>query len=161
MKLFAPQPAPLRDVAPDEPDFPLPVADPSLPPMHRQCVLNGCSYRSRFLFAAGWMLAATFLVTSMALAYFGSSAQEGLLRENALLIEALRNRDGLRSEMPTPVKPSEPPPVAAQAGVESSEPSRVPSPPTKVNPRPRRSSERTQKPQEYTVPEEEKWWNRP
>src|SRR5215467_9562941 len=153
MKLFAPQPAPLRDVATDEPDFPLPVADPSLPPMHRQCVLNGCSYRSRFLFAAGWMLAATFLVTSMALAYFGSSAQEGLLRENALLIEALRNRDGLRSEMPVQMKPSEPAPVAARAGVEAPEPLRIPSPPTKVIQRPRQSLERTRKPQEYTVPE--------
>ena len=160
MKLFAPQPAPLRDVAPDEPDFPLPVADPSLPPMHRQCVLNGCSYRSRFLFAAGWMLAATFLVTRMALAYLGSSAQEGLLRENALLIEALRHRDGLQSEMPAQLKPSEPAP-AASAGIESSEPSRTSSCPTKVNPLPKRSSERTQKLQKYTVPEEEKWWNRP
>jgi len=160
MKLFASRPAPVAEVAPDEPDFPLPVADPSVRPMHRQCVLNGCSYRSRFLFAAGWMLAACFLVTSIALAFYGVSAQEGLLRENALLIEALRDQSRLRSETPLQVKPSEPAPVA-EAGIEPSEPVKAPSPPTKINPRPRRSPEPPQKPLEYTVPEEEKWWNRP
>src|SRR5215467_6061428 len=160
MKLFAPRPALATEVAPDEPDFPLPVADPSVPPMHRQCVLKGCSYRSRFLFAAGWMLAVCFLVASIAIAFYGVSTQEGLLRENALLIEALRDRDGLRSETPLQVKPSEPAPLAG-AGIESSEPLKAPSPPTKISPRPRRPPERPQKPLEYTVPEEEKWWNRP
>jgi len=160
MKLFASRPAPVHEVAPDEPDFPLPVADPSVRPMHRQCVLNGCSYRSRFLFAAGWMLAACFLVTSIALAFYGVSAQEGLMRENALLIEALRDRGGFRSETPSQAKPSEPAPVAG-AGIAPSEPIKTPSPPTKTNPRPRRSPEPPQKPLEYTVPEEEKWWNRP
>ena len=160
MRLFAPRSAPAAEVAPDEPDFPLQVADPSVRPMHRQCVLNGCSYRSRFLFAAGWMLAARFLVTSIALAFYGVSAQEGLLRENALLIEALRERGGLRTETPLQGKPSEPAPVAG-VGIESSEPLKAPSPSTKINPRPRRPPERPQKPLEYTVPEEEKWWNRP
>jgi hypothetical protein len=160
MKLFASRPAPVHEVAPDEPDFPLPVADPSVRPMHRQCVLNGCSYRSRFLFAAGWMLAACFLVTSIALAFYGVSAQEGLMRENALLIEALRDRGGFRSETPSQAKPSEPAPVAG-AGIAPSEPIKTPPPPTKINPRPRRSPEPPQKPLEYTVPEEEKWWNRP
>jgi len=160
MKLFAPRPAPATEVAPDEPDFPLPVADPSVRPMHRQCVLKGCSYRSRFLFATGWMLAACFLVASIAIAFYGVSTQEGLLRENALLIEALHDRGGLRSETPLQVKPSEPTPVAG-AGIESSEPLKAPSPPTKISPRPRRPPERPQKPLEYTVPEEEKWWNRP
>ena len=160
MKLFASRPAPVHEVAPDEPDFPLPVADPSVRPMHRQCVLNGCSYRSRFLFAAGWMLAACFLVTSIALAFYGVSAQEGLMRENALLIEALRDQSRLRSETPLQVKPSEPAPVAG-AGIAPSEPIKTPPPPTKINPRPRRSPEPPQKPLEYTVPEEEKWWNRP
>jgi hypothetical protein len=160
MKLFASRPAPVHEVAPDEPDFPLPVADPSVRPMHRQCVLNGCSYRSRFLFAAGWMLAACFLVTSIALAFYGVSAQEGLMRENALLIEALRDRGGFRSETPSQAKPSEPAPVAG-AGIAPSESTKTPAPPTKINPRPRRSPEPPQKPLEYTVPEEEKWWNRP
>ena len=160
MKLFAPRSAPAAEVAPDEPDFPLQVADPSVRPMHRQCVLNGCSYRSRFLFAAGWMLAACFLVASIAIAFYGVSSQEGLLRENALLIEALHDRGGLRTETPLQGKPSEPAPVAG-AGIESSEPLKAPSPSTKINPRPRRPPERPQKPLEYTVPEEEKWWNRP
>ena len=164
MKLFASRsrPAPVTEVAPDEPDFPLPVADPFVRPMRRQCVLNGCSYRSRFLFAAGWMLAACFLVTSIAIAFYGVSTQEALLRENAVLIEALRDRVELRSETPPPVKPSEPAPVAG-AGMESLEPSKAPSPPapTKINPRPRRPPEPPQEPLEYTVPEEEKWWNRP
>jgi len=160
MKLFASRPAPVHEVAPDEPDFPLPVAEPAVRPMHRQCVLNGCSYRSRFLFAAGWMLAACFLVTSIALAFYGVSAQEGLMRENALLIEALRDRGGFRSETPSQAKPSEPAPVAG-AGIAPSEPIKTPPPPTKINPRPRRSPEPPQKPLEYTVPEEEKWWNRP
>jgi len=160
MKLFASRPAPVHEVAPDEPDFPLPVADPSVRPMHRQCVLNGCSYRSRFLFAAGWMLAACFLVTSIATAFYGVSAEEGLMRENALLIEALRDRGGFRSETPSQAKPSEPAPVAG-AGIAPSEPIKTPPPPTKINPRPRRSPEPPQKPLEYTVPEEEKWWNRP
>jgi len=65
------------------------------------------------------MLAACFLVTSIALAFYGVSAQEGLLRENALLIEALRERGGLRTETPLQGKPSEPAPVAG-VGIESS-----------------------------------------
>ena len=193
MKLFAPRREPVAEVAPDEPDFPLPVADPSVRPMHRQCVLKGCSYRSRFLFAAGWMLAACFLVTSMIIAFYGVSSQEALVRENALLLEALRDRGGPRSEMPPQARPSEPAPVAgagiessesskargglrsemppqekpsepapvAGTGIESSESPKAPSPPARINPRPRRLPERPEKPLEYTVPEEEKWWNRP
>jgi len=190
MKLFAPRREPVAEVAPDEPDFPLPVADPSVRPMHRQCVLKGCSYRSRFLFAAGWMLAACFLVTSMIIAFYGVSSQEALVRENALLLEALRDRGGPRPEMPPQGKPSEPAPVTgagiessesrggprpemppqgkpsepapvAGTGIESSESPKAPSPPARLNPRPRRLPERPEKPLEYTVPEEEKWWNRP
>ena len=53
-------------VGSDEPDFPLPGADPSVRPMHRECALGGCLYRSRFLFNAGWALAVTFLLVAAA-----------------------------------------------------------------------------------------------
>ncbi len=62
MKIVPLRPAGSHDAGPTELDFPLPVADPSVRPMHRECVLKGCSYRSRFLFAAGWVLAADLLL---------------------------------------------------------------------------------------------------
>ncbi|HEX9409364.1 MAG TPA: hypothetical protein VGA23_06920, partial [Methylomirabilota bacterium] len=61
MKTFSLRQPEVDAVSPDEPDFPLPVADPSIRPMHRECVLGGCLYRSRFLFNAGWALAVIFL----------------------------------------------------------------------------------------------------
>jgi hypothetical protein len=66
-------------------DFPLPVADPFVRPMHRECVLKGCGYRSRFLFAGGWGLAALFLLTAVAIGIQGARSQEALLKENAVL----------------------------------------------------------------------------
>jgi hypothetical protein len=66
-------------------DFPLPVADPFVRPMHRECVLKGCAYRSRFLFAAGWGLAALFLLAAVAMGIQGARSQDALLRDNAVL----------------------------------------------------------------------------
>jgi hypothetical protein len=157
MKLFAARAAPAVDVASDEPDFPLPVADPSVPAMHRQCVLNGCSYRSGLLFAAGWVFAAVFLVAAAAICFYGVNAQEALLRENAVLIEALRDR----------TQPPAPPPSSARVETPRPPPASAPKPPDSASPPPkapalpRRRSAVPKPEKEYRVPEEEKWWNRP
>ena len=74
---------------PDESDFPLPVSDPAVRPMHRQCVLKGCAYRSRFLFGAGWVLAILFFVTTLATGLYSARSQEALLKENALLSQQI------------------------------------------------------------------------
>ena len=173
MKLFAGQAVPAVDVASDEPDFPLPIADPSVPAMHRRCVLNGCSYRSGFLFAAGWILAAVFLVVAVAIGFYGVSAQEALLRKNAMLIEALRDRKEPPAPAPPPsparVETPEPPPVSAPKPPVSaakpldsvSQPPDSASPPPKAPTQARRRSAAPKSEKEYTVPEEEKWWNRP
>jgi hypothetical protein len=151
MKIFPLRSAGSPEAEPDEFDFPLPVADPSVRPMHRECVLKGCSYRSRFLFGAGWVFAVIFLVTTLAIGLYGARSQEALLRENALLyqqIDAQREQSVTRS--PAPV-PAEKEPVAAPA----------PSPPPKAAPQVRKSVQ-PKKPNELPpVPESEKWWNRP
>ena len=78
--------------------------------------------------------------------------EEALLRENALLIEALRERT---------VAPSVAP-LAAPARVETLEPTPLPAPPPAKTPAPpRRRIALPKEPKEYTVPDEEKWWNRP
>jgi len=154
MKIFPLRSAGSQEAGPDEFDFPLPVADPSVRPMHRECVLKGCSYRSRFLFGAGWVFAVIFLVTTVAIGLYGARSQEALLRENALLyqqIDAQREQSVTRS--PAPV-PAEREPVAAPA------PS-PPPPPPKAAPQVRKSVQ-PKKPNELPrVPESEKWWNRP
>jgi hypothetical protein len=113
--------------------------------MHRECVLKGCSYRSRFLFGAGWVFAVIFLVTTLAIGLYGARSQEALLRENALLyqqIDAQREQSVTRS--PTPV-PAEKEPLVAPA----------PSPPPKAVPQARKSVP-PKKPKEYPpVPESE------
>src|SRR5262249_6802449 len=108
MKIFEPQPSTAREVESDEADFPLPIADPGFPPMHRQCVMRGCSYRSPLLFAAGWSLAAMFFIIAVAIGLYGVSAQDALLRENALLIQALRERVSTPSLPPPPVEAATP-----------------------------------------------------
>src|SRR5262245_66330811 len=70
MNLFAARSVQACDVASDEADFPLPIADPSLPAMHRRCVLNGCSDRNGFIFAAVLIPAAGFLVRPVALRFY-------------------------------------------------------------------------------------------
>jgi len=166
MKLFAGQAVPAVDVASDEPDFPLPIADPSVPAMHRRCVLNGCSYRSGFLFAAGWILAAVFLVVAVAIGFYGVNAQEALLRENTMLIEALRDRTQRPIAAPPPssarVETPEPPPVPAAKPPDSvSRPPDSAPPPSNAPTQARRRSAAPKPEKEYTVPEVEKWWNRP
>jgi hypothetical protein len=110
---------------PDEFDFPLPVADPAVRPMHRQCVLKGCAYRSRFLFGAGWVLAVLFFVTTLATGLYSARSQEALLKENALLsqqIAAQGEQRVTRFRPPVPTKqeqvtaaaPPSPPEVAPQ-----------------------------------------------
>jgi hypothetical protein len=111
---------------PDEFDFPLPVADPSVRPMHRQCVLKGCAYRSRFLFGAGWVLGVLFFVTTLATGLYSARSQEALLKENALLsqqIAAQGEQSVTRFWPPVPTKqepvtaaaPPSPPEAAPQA----------------------------------------------
>jgi hypothetical protein len=145
MKTFSLRSAGSRDAGHDELDFPLPVADPSIRAMHRECVLKGCSYRSRFLFGAGWVLAVIFLLTTLAISLYSARSQEALLRENALLsqqADAQRKQSVTRS--PTPV-PAEKEPVAAPA----------PSSPPKGAPQARKSVP-PKKPKGYPpVPESE------
>lgn len=141
-----------QEVGPTELEFPLPVADPSVRPMHRECVLKGCSYRSRFLFSVGWILAALLLLTTLAIGLSSARSQEALLKENAFLyqqIEALREEKTTRSPAPDPgeresatASPPAPPPRPATPKVRRSVP-------------PKSSSELPR------VPESEKWWNRP
>ena len=107
MKPYLLRPNRARDAEPDEQEFPLPVADPSVRPMHRECVLKGCGYRSRFLFSAGWVLAVIFLVADLAIALYGVRSQEALLKENALLyqqIDAQREQSVRRSSAPVPAE---------------------------------------------------------
>ena len=135
-------------------DFPLPVADPFVRPMHRECVLKGCAYRSRFLFVAGWCLAALFLLAAVAIGIQGALSQDALLRDNAVLsqqVNAQREQRAIQS----------PPPVVPEK--EPAEASTLPSPPRAAAPKPRKSAPQrdatgTSLP---TVPESEKWWNRP
>ena len=97
-----------RAAEPDEFDFPIPVADPSVRPMHRQCVLKGCAYRSRFLFGVGWVLAALFFVTTLTMGlYSARSSQEALLKENAFLSQQIATQGEqsvTRSRPPVPIK---------------------------------------------------------
>ena len=143
MKAYLLRPAGAQDAGPDEQEFPLPVADPSVRPMHRECVLKGCSYQSRFLFGAGWVLALIFLVAALAIGLYGALSQEALLKEIALLhqrIHAQREQSVTRS--PAPV-PAEKEPLVAPP----------PSPPSKAVPQARKSVP-PKKPKEYPpVPE--------
>ena len=139
-------------------DFPLPMADPFVRPMHRECVLKGCAYRSRFLFAAGWGLAALFLLTAVAIGIQSARSQEALLKENAVLsqqVTAQREQQAVQS--PPPADVSEKEPAEAAPPPTSSKPT-APKPTT---PKPRQSTEQGSSPSLPPVPESEKWWNRP
>ena len=153
MKIAPLRSAGSRDAGPAELDFPLPETDPSLRPMHRECVLKGCSYRSRFLFAAGWALAALFLLTALAVGLQSARSQEALLKENAYLyqqIEAQREQRVTRSPAPDPAEKE---PVAASA---------PPPPPTAAAaPIPRKTLPPKASTELPRVPDSEKWWNRP
>ena len=146
--------------SPDEPDFPLPVADPSIRPMHRECVLGGCLYRSRFLFNAGWVLAVIFLLaTALSVLYSvrTNDANEALLKENMLLF---RDMAAQREQLATlSARASATPPAAATPPAER-EPDKAVSPP-KAAPEPRRAVPPAKRSPQNTVPESEKWWNRP
>ena len=162
-----------REVESDEADFPLPIADPDIPPMHRQCVLRGCSYRSPFLFAAGWMLAVVFFITTLGIAFYGITAQQALLKENALLIQMLRERPAAAVVPSVPGVPLAPvvssapigPPAPVDAPAASPEPTTMPAapaPPQRPPSLPAREKVTSPRPSKtYTVPESEKWWNRP
>jgi hypothetical protein len=122
--------------------------------MHRECVLKGCAYRSRFLFAAGWGLAALFLLTAVAIGIQSARSQEALVKENALLSQQVtaQREQGVIKSSPPDVPQKEP-----------AEASALPPPPrpTTLKPRkrtPQRDSAGTSLP---PVPESEKWWNRP
>jgi len=144
----------LDAASPDEPDFPLPVADPSIRPMHRECVLGGCLYRSRFLFNAGRVLAVAFLLaTALSVLYSvrTNDANEALLKENMLLFRdmaAQRERLAALSARASATPP-------AERG-----PDRAVSPP-KAASEPRRAVPPSKRSPQNAVPESEKWWNRP
>ena len=144
-------------------DFPLPVADPFVRPMHRQCVLKGCGYRSRFLFAGGWGLAALFLLTAVAIGIQGARSQEALLKENAVLsqqVTAQREHQAVQSPPPADVSEKEPAEAAAPpASPKLASPS--PASPKPTTPKPRQSTVQRNSPSLPPVPESEKWWNRP
>jgi len=147
---------PLRSAGSDagaaELDFPLPVSDPSVRPMHRECVLKGCSYRSRFLSAAGWVLAALFLLIALAIGLQSARSQEALLKENAYLyqqIEAQREQRLARPPAPDPAENE-----TAEASAPSPPPAAAALTPRKSVP-PKTSTELPR------VPESDKWWNRP
>jgi hypothetical protein len=161
-------------VEPDELDLSLPVTDSSGRPMHRECVLGGCSYRSRFLFNAGWVLAVTFLLVAAVTALFSArtngvllSTNEALMKENALLYqqtEAQRTELAAISARASAAPPAAPP-------VEKGPDTPVPPPKAALETRkaanesPRRPPPRPapqSKPSTLNaVPESEKWWNRP
>jgi hypothetical protein len=113
--------------------------------MHRECVLKGCSYQSRFLFGAGWVLAVIVLVAALAIGLYGALSQEALLKEIALLhqrIHAQREQSVTRSLAPVPAEKE---PLVAPP----------PSPPAKTVPQARKSVP-PKKPREYPpVPESE------
>ena len=139
-------------------DFPLPVADPFVRPMHRECVLKGCAYRSRFLFAAGWGLAALFLLTAVAIGIQSAQSQEALVRENAVLSQQVtvqREQQAVQSPPPADVAEKEPAEVAPPP------PSPKPTSPKPATPKPRQSAAQRNSPGLPPVPESEKWWNRP
>ena len=144
-------------------DFPLPVADPFVRPMHRECVLKGCAYRSRFLFAAGWGLAALFLLTAVAIGIQGARSQEALLKENAVLsqqVTAQGEQKAVQSPPPADVTEKEP----AEAAPPPPSPklaSPNPASPKPATPKPRQSAAQRSSPSLPPVPESEKWWNRP
>ena len=139
---------------PDEPDFPLPIADPSIRPMHRECVLGGCLYRSRFLFNAGWALAVAFLLaTALSVLYSvrTNDANEALLKENMLLVRDVAvQREHLAA---LSARASATPPA-------EKEPDKAVSPP-KAASEPRRAVPPPKRSPQNAVPESEKWWNRP
>jgi len=147
-----------------EVDFPLPVADPFVRPMHRQCVLKGCGYRNRFVFAAGWALAALFLLGAVVLGVQSARSQEALLKENAFLSQQVHAQ---REQLATPSPPPSPPPDVLEkepADVLENAPAEVPAPPPP--PKPATPKSRKTAPQRDSsslppVPESEKWWNRP
>jgi hypothetical protein len=136
-----------------EVDFPLPVADPFVRPMHRQCVLKGCGYRSRFLFAAGWGLAALFLLGAVVTNIQSARWQEALLKENAFLSQQVNAQ---REQLAAPSAP--PPDVLEKEPVEVPAP---PPPPKPATPQPRKAPPQRNSSSLPPVPESEKWWNRP
>ena len=152
MKIVPLRPAGSHDAGPTELDFPLPVADPSVRPMHRECVLKGCSYRSRFLFAAGWVLAALFLVTALAIGLNGTRSQEALLKENAYLYQQIATQREQKVTGPPAPDPAEKEPAQASA---PSPPAKAAAPTLRKSVPPKTSTELP------LVPESEKWWNRP
>ena len=163
---------PLRSIESEEAespelDFPLPVADPFVRPMHRECVLKGCAYRSRFLFAAGWGLAALFLLTAVAIGIQGARSQEALLKENAVLsqqVTAQREQKAVQSP-PAGVSEKEPAEAAAPPASPKLASPKLASPnpasPKPTTPKPRQSAAQRISPSLPPVPESEKWWNRP
>lgn len=142
-----------QDAGSPEVDFPLPVADPFVRPMHRQCVLKGCGYRSRFLFAAGWGLAALFLLGAVVTSIQSARWQEALLKENAFLSQQVNaQREQLAAPSPLPPDVLEKEPVEAPA---------PPPPPKPATPKPRKAAPSRDSSSLPPVPESEKWWNRP
>ncbi len=154
MKTFSLRQPEVDAASPDEPDFPLPVADPSIRPMHRECVLGGCLYRSRFLFNAGWALAVTFLLaTALSVLYSvrTNDANEALLKENMLLFRDMAAQREKLAELSARASAT---PPAEKGPDKAVSPPKAASEPRRAVPPPKRSPQNA-------VPESEKWWNRP
>ena len=154
MKPFSLRRPEVDAASPDEPEFLLPVADPSIRPMHRECVLGGCLYRSRFLFNAGWVLAVAFLLaTALSVLYSvrTNDANEALLKENMLLLRDMAAQREKLVELSARASATPP----AERG-----PDRAVSPP-KAASEPRRAVPPPKRSPQNAVPESEKWWNRP
>jgi hypothetical protein len=157
-------------VGSDEPDFPLPGADPSVRPMHRECALGGCLYRSRFRFNAGWVLAVTFLLVAAATALYSARTNEVLLNTN----EALQKENTILSQQ-MDVQREELAAVSARAAVTppaEKGADKAVAPPNAAPETRRAANESTRRPPprrapplkpstQNAVPESEKWWNRP
>jgi hypothetical protein len=137
-------------------DFPLQMADPFVRPMHRQCVLKGCAYRSSFLFAAGWGLAALFLLITVVIGIQSARSQEALLKENAFLSQQVNDP---REQLAAPSPPASPPPdVLEEKPEEAPAPPPLPQPAT---PKQKKTAPQRGSSSLPAVPESEKWWNRP
>lgn len=150
-------------VEPDEADFSLPVEDPSRRPMHRECVLRGCLYRSRFLFNAGWALAVVFLLVAAVTTLYSVRTNDALMKENNLLyqeMEAQRKELAAASARAPAAPPVEKEPDKAVSPPNPPQEPRKAADESTRRPTPRRAPQ--SKPSTQSgVPESEKWWNRP
>jgi hypothetical protein len=139
--------------SPDEPDFPLPVADPSIRPMHRACsgVLIEAASCSMPAGPGCYLPAADSPKRSRKRVRTNDATEVALLKENMLLVRDVAvQREQLAA---LSARVSATPPAER-------EPDKAVSPP-KAAPEPRRAAPPPKPSPQNAVPESEKWWNRP